>query len=89
MDADELAEAHWGYIKNLLIVTAYTGEPIEYDQWIEQVEFHYKTAFIHGFKHGVENENTRLRSMPKSTLQGENSQDGKRHTNDSPDNGVS
>ena len=44
----ELAEAHWKYIGGLLKNSG-VGT-----QEILRVEFHYKTAMIHGYKHGVE-----------------------------------
>ena len=46
--AEELAQAHWGYIESLLKIHSVL------DEKIKMVEFHYKTAFIHGYKHGVE-----------------------------------
>lgn len=49
MDAiKELADAHWKYVESVL---EQHGAGI-YE--MELCEFHYKTAFIHGFKHGVE-----------------------------------
>lgn len=45
--AQELAEKHWNYIENLL-------KRIKDDEMVETIGFHYKTAFVHGFKHGVE-----------------------------------
>ena len=44
----ELANAHWNYIRGVLDNT-----PLG-DKVIEVIEFHYITAFIHGYKHGVE-----------------------------------
>jgi hypothetical protein len=44
----ELADAHWGYVKSVL--EAHNEDP----KIIEQCGFHYREAFIHGFKHGVE-----------------------------------
>lgn len=46
--AKQLAEAHAGYIESLLEAH---GEDKEV---IEKILFHYKTSFIHGFKHGQE-----------------------------------
>jgi len=40
----ELAEAHWSYIEALL--QANNVLPSKSDK------FHYKSAFIHGYKHG-------------------------------------
>ena len=44
----ELAEMHWNYIKELL------QSHNEESEIISLVEFHYKTAFIHGYKHAIE-----------------------------------
>ena len=47
MFAMELADAHAEYMKKLL--TVHNIAP-----WvIKQILFHYKTAFIHGFKHAI------------------------------------
>lgn len=46
--SEELAEDHWGYIKELLLTHN------EDDISIERIGFHYKTAFIHGYKHAME-----------------------------------
>jgi len=45
---NEIAEAHWNYIKDLLL-----NHKIAKDK-INLVGFHYKTAFVHGYKHGQE-----------------------------------
>ena len=45
--AKELAEQHWKYIKSLLV--NHSVNPAE----IEIIGFHYKTAFLHGYKHGA------------------------------------
>ena len=44
-EAHKLANEHWEYIKELLDINRNTN-------WIEQIGFHYKTGFIHGYKHG-------------------------------------
>lgn len=43
-----LANEHWKYVKELL------DAHCEDDENIERIGFHYKTAFIHGYKHGRE-----------------------------------
>jgi hypothetical protein len=45
---ETLAEAHWLYLESVLKVHFVLNEEIKI------AEHHYKTAFIHGFKHGVE-----------------------------------
>lgn len=47
--AEKLAEEHWStYVK--VILRAH-GED---DDVIEKCGVHYRTAFVHGFKHGAE-----------------------------------
>ena len=45
---EEVVEAHWDYIESLLVNH---GEDTKI---IAMVKFHYISAFIHGWKHGVE-----------------------------------
>lgn len=47
-EAKKLANDHWNYISDVLL------NHNEQDHIIELLSFHYQTAFIHGFKHGVE-----------------------------------
>ena len=49
-EAEELALAHWEYVEKVLEHTDL--KPNE----IENIGFHYITAFIHGYKHGKERE---------------------------------
>jgi len=44
--AEELVEAHWKYVEALLRIHGATD--------MEQIEFHYKSAGIHFYKHGRE-----------------------------------
>ncbi len=44
----KLAEEHWRYVKGVLEVAGRSGEQLE------EIEYHYLTAFEHGFKHGQE-----------------------------------
>ena len=44
----ELAEQHWGYIDGLLQRSRLP------ESELELVKYAYTTAFIHGFRHGVE-----------------------------------
>jgi len=46
--AQELVDAHWAYIEDLLEVEGKTTS------YIEIVGFHYRTAMMHGIKHGIE-----------------------------------
>lgn len=47
----ELANAHWEYISGLLDAH---GTPAG---TIALIEYHYTTAFVHGYKHGQEDVN--------------------------------
>ena len=44
----DLAGAHWAYVESVLI------SHNELKTTIEKCGFHYKAAFVHGFKHGIE-----------------------------------
>ncbi len=46
--ANTLLRDHWDYIQALLSIHDCDEDDIK------MIEFHYKTAFIHGYKHGVE-----------------------------------
>lgn len=48
IDAKQLALAHWQYVESVLRAHQASIEIITVAQ------FHYMTAFEHGFKHGVE-----------------------------------
>ena len=60
--AEELATAHAGYIRSVLEVS---GVP---ESTIDQCMFHYKTAFVHGYKHGVEDSETGNTVISKDCL---------------------
>ncbi len=47
-DPHRLADDHWAYIESLLTMHGET------EDIIQKVGWHYKTAFIHGFKHAME-----------------------------------
>lgn len=47
-EAERLAKAHWAYVEAVL------RAHLEDDLIIDGCGFHYRTAFVHGFKHGVE-----------------------------------
>lgn len=47
-DAERLASEHWAYVVALL--TAHLEEVSD----LSCMEFHYKTAFVHGYKHGLQ-----------------------------------
>jgi hypothetical protein len=48
--AQILADEHWVYIRSLLVTHGDDGDPDE----LAKIEFHYKSAMIHGYKHGQE-----------------------------------
>ena len=54
MTDQELVDAHWGYVKGVLVQHGITNETMTVDNMLETVQFHYKTAMLHGIKHGRE-----------------------------------
>ena len=46
--SQQLADEHWEYVENLLAVHGETEEVTSKIGW------HYRTAFVHGFKHAME-----------------------------------
>ena len=60
----ETALDHWEYVKSVLEAH---GEDADV---IEKCGFHYKTAFEHGWKHGIESElkNGGVRAMDKDSI---------------------
>lgn len=46
--AEKLAKAHWEYLDSVLMAHAVSSHEREL------CGHHYRTAFVHGFKHGVE-----------------------------------
>jgi len=59
--AEKLAEAHWQYVKEALetVMPHDTEEDKKINEEVlDIIGFHYKTAFIHGYKHGVEDVNS-------------------------------
>jgi len=64
MQVEKLAEAHWNYIKDLLL-----NHKIN-KSYTEQIGFHYKTAFIHGYKHGQEDLVNQYKDKYKDKYQG-------------------
>lgn len=47
-EAQKLADEHWDYVRSVLE----THFPDEDNKEWKDFEFHYKTAFVHGYKHG-------------------------------------
>ncbi len=47
----EMIDAHWDYVKDV-IRNAHGGTVIE--ARMQELEFHYKTAFRHGYKHAMQ-----------------------------------
>ena len=48
MKAEKLAADHWKYLEGLL-----ESHNVD-EKAVEAIGFHYRTAMVHGFKHGVE-----------------------------------
>ena len=63
--AKKLAAEHWEYVESVIRNEYYQlvlpcgeqlpeGEMFDLDAYCRRVGHHFQTAFIHGFKHGVE-----------------------------------
>lgn len=51
VDVERLVSDHWAYVLGVLEV----GHPTPPGNGeLDRIAFHYKSAFVHGFKHGVE-----------------------------------
>lgn len=48
MNVEELAQAHWDYVASVL-----KAHGVD-EQVIEVCGHHYRTAFVHGWKHAME-----------------------------------
>ncbi len=48
VEIEEMADAHWKWLNGFMETLSSCG----FDE--ETLEYVYKTAFVHGFKHGVE-----------------------------------
>lgn len=64
VEISELADSHWGYVKSVL--EAHDEAP----DIVERCGFHYREAFIHGYKHGVESCGVETKKPRKSRLNG-------------------
>lgn len=49
--SEKLAEDHWNYVQQVILEAKDMDLP---DQHIIEIGFHYKTAFVHGYKHSQE-----------------------------------
>jgi len=52
--AKKLANEHWNYVGELVKWGQDGIASLAPEQLIELIKFHYLSAFIHGYKHGVE-----------------------------------
>ena len=51
--ANNLAEDHWEYIRALLEQDLPEDMSYSKREYIDNVGFHYRSALVHGIKHGV------------------------------------
>jgi len=58
MPGEVLAEEHWAYVRGLLVAHGHDGDPDN----LAKIEFHYKSAMIHGYKHGVDDRERAVQS---------------------------
>ena len=58
--AKKLADEHWAYVENVIraeweaFSTVLDCDPSNVDAHCKVIEMHYKSAMIHGYKHGKE-----------------------------------
>lgn len=50
----KMVEAHWEYVKSVLEMELSEDLQTDKEGYIDRIGFHYKTAMIHGYKHGQE-----------------------------------
>ena len=54
-EASKKCLAHWKYVEGILLTGEEPVEPFsDIEKKINIIEFHYRTAFMHGYKHGRE-----------------------------------
>ena len=53
-DVEKLINNHWAYVKDVLEAHGTVPEDVKL------AEFHYKTAFMHGYKHALEADKTNI-----------------------------
>ena len=63
---EELLKDHWAYVFSVLKIHGATDDDIEI------AEFHYKTAFRHGWGHGAEDTKAPINSISDSFVKGFN-----------------
>jgi hypothetical protein len=51
--AAELANAHWEFLKSF---ARQMDSPIVSEDFIDILEYHYKIGFMHGYKHGAQDQ---------------------------------
>jgi hypothetical protein len=57
--AQALADEHWAYVRSLLAAHGDYSDP---EHELSRIEFHYKSAMIHGYKHGVDDRERAIQS---------------------------
>lgn len=55
---NDLIEAHWKYIAEILSTAGMN------DTLLYQIGVHYRTAFAHGYKHGMEDSDKNFLNVP-------------------------
>jgi hypothetical protein len=54
MDIKKLAENHWEYVKLVILLHEQADRQIDVDEVVNLIGFHYKSALMHGYGHGLE-----------------------------------
>lgn len=52
---EQLADEHWEYVRGVIDRENLAVEhmALGMDEYLVKIEFHFKTAMIHGYKHGL------------------------------------
>ena len=54
-----LVNAHWEYVESVIMaeLKEFSITPTEITGHLDLIGHHYRTAFVHGYKHGMEDKN--------------------------------
>ena len=61
-DIEKLIDDHWDYVKSVL-----DHAHMDADE-MDNIEFHYKTAFEHGWKHGMGEKSGRINMCKRRAI---------------------
>ena len=53
-ELEKMISDHWAYVAEVIIMHTHDAPAVAPSELLEIVEFHYKTAFEHGYKHAMQ-----------------------------------